>query len=78
MKAQRGLEKFSGGGPQSDYSVCPHPLRRVFDFSGFWFSGFRVFGFSGLRVFRFSGSSDGTGCQVFWTGRDVELDNRIK
>ena len=24
-----------GGGPQSDYSVCPRPLRRVFNFSGF-------------------------------------------
>ena len=24
------------GGPQSDYSVCPHPLCRVFSFSGFW------------------------------------------
>ena len=37
MKALRGLEKFSGGGggPQSDYSVCPRPLRWVFSFSGF-------------------------------------------
>ena len=57
MKARRGLEKFSGGGwgvggPQSDYSVCPRPLRRVFDFSGFWFSGVQVFGFSGFQVFR--------------------------
>ena len=33
-----------GGGPQSDYSVCPRPLRRVFDFSGF-----QVFGFSGFQ-----------------------------
>ena len=39
-----------GGGPQSDYSVCPRPLRRVFDFSGFWFSGVQVFGFSGFQV----------------------------
>ena len=43
------------GGPQSDYSVCPRPLRRVFYFSGFWVSGFRVFGVSGFRGFRFSG-----------------------
>ena len=63
------------GGPQSDYSVCPRPLRRVFNFSGFWFSGFqvgfwflvfRVFGFSGFQVF---------GLKVFWTGRDAELNN---
>ena len=67
MKALRGLEKFSGGGgggPQSDYSVCPRPLRRVFrGFSGFGFSGgFQVLGFqvSGFRVFRFFGR-DGTG-----------------
>ena len=67
MKALRGLKKFSGGGggggggPQSDYSVCPRPLRRVFSFSGFrvfrflWFSGFQVF-----RDARFFGR-DGTG-----------------
>ena len=41
-----------GGGPQSDYSVCPRPLRWVFDFSGFGFSGF---GFLGFWVFRFLG-----------------------
>ena len=37
-----------GGGPQSNYSVCPYPLRRVFNFSGFW-----CFGFSGFHVLRF-------------------------
>ena len=43
MKALRGLKKFSGGGggggPQSDYSVCPRPLRQftqVKKFSGGW------------------------------------------
>ena len=61
MKALRGLKKFSGGGgggPQSDYSVCPRPLCRVFSFSGFWvfsFSHFHVFGFLGFHVFMFSG-----------------------
>ena len=73
MKALRGLEKFSGGwlrrlyaglrrlsgGPQSDYSVCPRPLRRVFSFSGFRFLGFQVSRFSGFSGF---------------LGRDAELD----
>ena len=67
------------GGPQSDYSVCPRPLRRVFDFSGFWISGFQVgFWFSCFWVFGFSGFLDRTGRQVFGqdgTGRDAELDN---
>ena len=56
------------GGPQSDYSVCPRPLRRV---SGFWVSVFQVLWFSGSLVFRFLGflfTSDGM-------GRDAELDN---
>ena len=69
MKALRGLKKFSGGGgggggPQSDYSVCPRPLRRVFSFSGF-------------RVFRFFGTlgfSDGTGRDG--TGRGARQQGR--
>ena len=41
-----------GGGPQSDYSVCPRPLLRVLVSLVF---GFLVFRFSGFLVFRFSG-----------------------
>ena len=72
------------GGPQSDYSVCPRPLRRVFDFSGFLvfrFLGSQVFRFSvfqvlGFQVFRFFGQ-DGTPGFLDGTGRDAELDKRL-
>ena len=31
-RAFRGLKKFSGGGRESDYSVCPHPLLQFLQF----------------------------------------------
>ena len=40
------LKSFLVGGPQSDYSVCLRPSRRVFGFSGF--QVFRFFGRDGM------------------------------
>ena len=37
------LVSGGGCGPESDYSVCLHPLRQFFRFSGFWVLGFMGF-----------------------------------